>query len=133
MAAWSSEFGSVPSAGSGPASVGARYTVGVSTETANQPDSPLYTPCLAITVRGSKAAQASASPPNSRVIVCCLVPAVGPSWPSMSTNAPNSSGCIMLNVSAQVPPADQPTTPQLAGSRLTPKLEIMYGTTSLVR
>ena len=30
-------------------------------------------------------------------------------------------------------PADQPTIPQLAGSRLTPKLEMMYGTTSLVR
>ena len=42
--------------------------------------------------------------------------------PAMSTNALNKSGCITVRSTAQVPPIDQPTTPQLARSALTPKL-----------
>src|ERR1700758_1114730 len=62
-----------------------------------------------------------------------LVPALGPMSPAMSTNELNSSGCITVRSTAQVPPIDQPTTPQRDGSELTPKLETMYGTTSLVK
>jgi hypothetical protein len=53
--------------------------------------------------------------------------------PTMSTKVLNKSGCITVKSTAQVPPDDHPTMPQFAGSALTPKLAIMYGTTSLVR
>ena len=86
-----------------------------------------------ITVVGSKAAQAAALPPNSRAMVCSLVPALGPRSPAMSTNALNRSGCMTVRSTAQVPPIDQPATPQLARFGLTPKFETMNGTTSLVR
>ena len=75
-----------------------------------------------MTVVGSNAAHASALPPNSRAMVCALVPEFGPMSPAMSTNALNISGCITVRSTAQVPPIDQPTTPQLARSALTPKL-----------
>src|SRR6201999_2308656 len=94
---------------------------------------PVYRPCLAITVAGSKAAQASVSPPKSRAMVCAFVPASGPTLPAMSTNELNNSGCMTVRSSAHVPPMDQPAMPQRAGSGLTPNFEIMYGTTSLVR
>ena len=51
----------------------------------------------------------------------------------MSTNELNRSGFMAVRSSAQVPPIDQPTTPQFAGSLLTPKSAVMNGTTSLVR
>src|ERR1700758_459476 len=86
-----------------------------------------------MTVVGSKAAHAFASPWNNRAIVCCLVPAVGPRSPAMSTNELNSSGCITVRSTAQVPPIDHPTMPQLALAGLAPNCEIIKGTTSLVR
>ncbi|SKV63446.1 Uncharacterised protein [Mycobacteroides abscessus subsp. abscessus] len=49
-------------------------------------------------------------------MVCCLVPAVGPWSPAISTKVENRSGCITVRSTAQVPPIDQPTTAQLAGS-----------------
>jgi hypothetical protein len=52
-----------------------------------------------------------------------LVPALGPSWRSMSTNELNSAGCITARFSAQVPPEEKPATPQLAGAELAPNLE----------
>src|ERR1700761_7663970 len=106
---------------------------GLLDDTSNQPETPMYRPCLAMTVAGSKAAQASALPPNSRAMVCALVPVSGPMLPAMSTNELNNSGCMTVRSSAHVPPMDQPTMPQCAGSGLTPNFEIMYGTTSLVR
>ena len=42
---------------------------------------------------------------------------VGDRSPAMSTNALNISGCIAARSTAQVPPIDQPTIPQLAGRR----------------
>src|ERR1700733_2264971 len=106
---------------------------GLLDDTSNQPETPVYRPCLAMTVAGSKAAQASALPPNSRAMVCALVPASGPMLPAMSTKELNNSGCMTVRSSAHIPPIDQPTMPQRAGSGLTPNFEIMYGTTSLVR
>jgi len=90
-------------------------------------------PWRVMTVVGSNAAHASALPPNSRAMVCALVPELGPRSPAMSSNALNMSGCMTVRSTAQVPPIDQPTTPQLAQSGLTPKFEIIKGTTSLVR
>src|SRR5277367_2173741 len=66
-------------------------------------------------------------------MVCALFPAFGKKSPDTSTNALNISGCMTVRSTAQVPPMDQPATPQLDRSGLTPKCEIMYGTTSLVR
>src|ERR1700739_457663 len=66
-------------------------------------------------------------------MVCDLVPMLGPASPAMSTKALKVSGCITVRSTAQVPPIEKPTMPQLAGSALTRKLEIMYGTTSLDR
>src|SRR6478736_8651669 len=86
-----------------------------------------------MTVVGSKAAHAPASPPNSREMVCSFVPAVGPMSPAMSTKLLNRSGCITVRSTAHVPPIDQPTIPQLALAGLTLKVELRYGTTSLVR
>ena len=42
----------------------------------------------------------------------------------MSSNALNMSGCMTVRSTAQVPPIDQPTMPQLARFGLTPKFEI---------
>lgn len=92
--------------------------------TANHPDTPVYRPRLVITVAGSNAAQASVLPPNSHAMVCARVPVFGPRSPAMSTNALNRSGCIAVRSTAQVPPIDQPATPQCDGSGLTPKFEI---------
>src|SRR6476620_7632142 len=100
---------------------------------ANQPATPVYGPWRVMTVVGSNAAHASALPPNSLAMVCALVPELGPRSPAMSSNALNTSGCITVRSTAQVPPIDQPTTPQLARWGLTPKFEIIKGTTSLVR
>src|ERR1700761_5100701 len=66
-------------------------------------------------------------------MVCALVPAFGLMSPAISTNALNNSGCITVRSNAQVPPIDQPTEPHCEAFGLTPKVEIMYGTTSLVR
>src|SRR5579875_2117822 len=66
-------------------------------------------------------------------MVCALVPELGPRSPAMSTNVLNSSGCITVRSTAHVPPIDQPTTPQLDRSGLTPKVDTMNGSTSLVR
>ncbi|SHV87592.1 Uncharacterised protein [Mycobacteroides abscessus subsp. abscessus] len=66
-------------------------------------------------------------------MVCSLVPALGPMSPAMSTNVPNCSGCITARSTAQVPPMDQPTTPQFAGLALTPNVDSRYGGMSLVR
>ena len=66
-------------------------------------------------------------------MVCALVPEFGDMSPAMSTNELNISGCMVVRSTAQVPPIDQPTIPQLARSALTPKLDFMNGTTSLVR
>ena len=74
-----------------------------------------------MTVVGSNAAHASALPPNSRAMVWSLVPELGPISPAMSSNALNMSGCITARSTAQVPPIDQPTMPQLARAGLTPK------------
>src|ERR1700754_5033304 len=86
-----------------------------------------------MTVVGSNAAHALALPPNNRAMVWSLVPELGPMSPAMSSNALNMSGCITARSTAQVPPIDQPTTPQLEPAGLTPNFETMYGTTSLVR
>ncbi|CFS14471.1 Uncharacterised protein [Mycobacterium tuberculosis] len=43
----------------------------------------------------------------------------------MSTNALNSVGCMTVRSTAQVPPIDQPTMPQLVCSGLTPNFETM--------
>src|SRR4029077_46430 len=51
--------------------------------------------------------------------------------PAMSTKVLNNSGCITVRSTAQVPPIDQPTTPQLAV--WTPKVDTAYGGASLVR
>src|SRR6201996_8873243 len=66
-------------------------------------------------------------------MVCALVPAFGLMSPAISTNALNNSGCITVRSNAQVPPIDQPTEPHCEAFGLTPKVEIMYGTTSLVK
>src|ERR1044071_9654219 len=68
-----------------------------------------------------------------RVMVCSLVPALGPVSPAMSTKVLNSSGCITVRSTAQVPPIDQPRTPQFALAVLTPNVDSTYGGTSLVR
>src|ERR1700754_3913137 len=86
-----------------------------------------------MTVRGSNAAQAAASPPYRRLIVCCLVPELGPRSPPMSSKVENMSGCITVRSMAHVPPMDQPTTPQFAGSDDAPNREITNGRTSFVR
>src|ERR1700737_4660069 len=86
-----------------------------------------------MTVDGSNDAHASASPWKSRAIVCSLVPATGARSPAISTNELNNSGCITVRSTAQVPPIDHPTIPQLAALELAPKREITNGTTSLVR
>src|ERR1700739_2302659 len=86
-----------------------------------------------MTVVGSNAAHAFGSPWNNRAIVCSLVPATGPRSPAMSTKELNSSGGITVRSTAQVPPVDHPTMPQLALAELAPNCEIMKGTTSLVR
>src|ERR1700737_249272 len=99
----------------------------------NQPETASFGPCLVITVAGSNASHALALTPNSRTMVCALVPAYGPMLPAMSTNELNSSGCLTVRSTAQVPPMEQPTTPQGAAWGLTPKFETIYGTTSLVR
>src|SRR5690349_4619739 len=106
---------------------------GVLDDTSNHPETPVYSPYLAMTVEGSNAAQAAALPPNSRAMVWALVPASGPMLPEMSTNELNNSGCMTVRSKAHMPPIDQPTMPQFAASRLTPKFETMNGTTSLVR
>src|SRR5262245_52670416 len=64
-------------------------------------------------------------------MVWSLVPALGPVSPAMSTKVLNNSGCITVRSTAQVPPIDQPTTPQLAF--WTPKVDTTNGGTSLVR
>src|ERR1700722_5748781 len=64
-------------------------------------------------------------------MVCSFVPALGPMSPPLSTKGLNNSGCITGRSTAQVPPIDQPTTPQLA--LLTPKVLVTYGGTSLIR
>ncbi len=100
-----------------------RAASGPSDEIANQPATSRYGPCRLITVVGSKAAQASAFPPNSRAMVWALLPAFGKKSPATSTNALNMSGCKTVKSTAQVPPMDQPATPQLDRSGLTPKVE----------
>src|ERR1700757_5017703 len=86
-----------------------------------------------MTVVGSNEFHAAASPPKSQSMVCALEPVLGLRSPPMSTKALNRSGRITVRSSAHVPPAENPTTPHLDGSELTPKVEIMNGTTSLVR
>src|ERR1700730_14705313 len=86
-----------------------------------------------MTVVGSNAAHAFASPRNNRAIVWSLVPAIGPRSPATSTNELNSSGCITVRSTAQLPPLDHPPMPQLALLELTPNCEIINGTTSLVK
>src|SRR5689334_11494702 len=81
---------------------------------ANHPATPLYCPWRVITVIGSNAAYAAALPPNSRAMVWALLPELGVKSPAMSSNALNMSGCITVRSTAQVPPIDHPTTPQLA-------------------
>ena len=66
-------------------------------------------------------------------MVWALVPALGAKSPSMLTNALNNSGYFTARFIAHVPPEDQPTAPQLAGSSLTLNFSTMYGTTSWVR
>src|SRR3954451_5774158 len=100
---------------------------------ANHPETPLYGPCLAITVDGSNWAHTASLPPYSRATVWSLVPALGPVSPAMSTKLLNSSGCITVRSPAHVPPIDQPTMPQSAAAELLPKCAFTYGTTSLVR
>src|SRR5271165_1381279 len=102
-------------------------------EIANHPAAPVYGPCFSMTVVGSKASYAATLPWNSRWMVCSLVPATGARSPATSTKALNRSGCITVKSTAQVPPIDQPTTPQLAAPELVPNVELTYGTTSLVR
>src|SRR3954468_9810897 len=64
-------------------------------------------------------------------MVCSFVPASGPMSPAMSTKVLNNSGCITVRSTAQVPPIDQPTTPQ--PEFFTPKVLVTNGGTSLVR
>ncbi|SHV34682.1 Uncharacterised protein [Mycobacteroides abscessus subsp. abscessus] len=99
----------------------------------NSPEIPWYLPYCRITVLGSNSAHLAASPPYSLAMVWSLLPMFGLRSPAMSTNALNRLGCRVVNCTAQVPPMDQPTMPQFSGFGLTPKFEIRYGTTSLVR
>lgn len=53
-------------------------------------------------------------------MVCSFVPDDGPRSPAMSTKVCTSSGCMTARSAAQVPPMDQPTTAQFAGSAEAP-------------
>ena len=66
-------------------------------------------------------------------MVCAFVPVLGAISPSILTKVLNKSGYFTVRLTAQVPPVDQPSTAQFAGSSLTPKVSIMNGTTSSVR
>src|SRR5690242_12138034 len=90
--------------------------------TTNRPEVAVYAPCRAITVTGSNCDHASALPPYNRSMVFAFVPALGVSSPAMSTNALKISGYLTANVTAHVPPAEKPATPQADGSARTPKV-----------
>ena len=63
----------------------------------------------------------------SRLIVCCLVPELGPVAAVSSVVV----GCMIVRSMARA--THQPTAPQFAGSGDAPNREITYGRTSLVR